>query len=53
MALVIAGDRSGVGKTTVTLMMLAALARQSQYRQRVQSFKVEFHSSSGTGLSYL
>jgi len=40
MALVIAGDRSGVGKTTVTLMMLAALARQSQYRQRVQSFKV-------------
>jgi cobyrinic acid a,c-diamide synthase len=37
MALVIAGDRSGVGKTTVTLALLAYLAQQ---RSRVQSFKV-------------
>ncbi|MFQ4135627.1 cobyrinate a,c-diamide synthase [Nodosilinea sp. PGN35] len=35
--LVIAGERSGVGKTTVTLALLAALAQQSS---RVQSFKV-------------
>lgn len=34
---VIAGERSGVGKTTVTLALLAALAQRSQ---RVQSFKV-------------
>lgn len=34
---VIAGERSGVGKTTVTLALLAALAQCSQ---RVQSFKV-------------
>ncbi len=37
MAIIIAGERSGVGKTTVTLALLAAL-RQRQ--QRVQSFKV-------------
>lgn len=37
MALVIAGDRSGVGKTTVTLALLSYLA---QHRSRVQSFKV-------------
>lgn len=37
MALVIAGERSGVGKTTVTLALLAALRRRSD---RVQSFKV-------------
>ncbi len=35
--LVIAGERSGVGKTTVTLALLAALAQKSS---RVQSFKV-------------
>ncbi|WOD38914.1 cobyrinate a,c-diamide synthase [Nodosilinea sp. E11] len=35
--LVIAGERSGVGKTTVTLSLLAALAQKSA---RVQSFKV-------------
>ena len=35
--LVIAGERSGVGKTTVTLALLAALAQKSA---RVQSFKV-------------
>ena len=34
---VIAGERSGVGKTTVTLALLAALGQRSQ---RVQSFKV-------------
>ena len=34
---IIAGDRSGVGKTTVTLAILAYLAAQSD---RVQSFKV-------------
>lgn len=33
---VIAGERSGVGKTTVTLALLASLCR----RQKVQSFKV-------------
>ena len=38
MALVIAGERSGVGKTTVTLALLAALARR--YPHQVQSFKV-------------
>ncbi|MEM7760022.1 MAG: cobyrinate a,c-diamide synthase [Cyanobacteria bacterium P01_A01_bin.40] len=37
MALIIAGNRSGVGKTTVTLAILAYLATQSK---RVQSFKV-------------
>lgn len=34
---VIAGERSGAGKTTVTLALLAALSRRSH---RVQSFKV-------------
>jgi cobyrinic acid a,c-diamide synthase len=37
MPLVIAGERSGVGKTTVTLALLAALKRQ---HCQVQSFKV-------------
>ncbi len=37
MTLVIAGERSGVGKTTITLALLAYLQRQSD---RVQSFKV-------------
>lgn len=37
MALIIAGERSGVGKTTVTLALLAALR---QRRNTVQSFKV-------------
>jgi cobyrinic acid a,c-diamide synthase len=37
MALIIAGERSGVGKTTVTLALLAALR---QRRSAVQSFKV-------------
>lgn len=37
MTIVIAGERSGVGKTTVTLAILAALLR---YSNRVQSFKV-------------
>src|SRR5919199_562116 len=37
MALVIAGERSGVGKTTVTLALLSSLSR---HKQRVQSFKV-------------
>jgi cobyrinic acid a,c-diamide synthase len=37
MSIIIAGDRSGVGKTTVTLALLAAL---HQRRQQVQSFKV-------------
>jgi cobyrinic acid a,c-diamide synthase len=37
MGLIIAGDRSGVGKTTVTLAILAYLAAQSR---KVQSFKV-------------
>ncbi|MFZ4640992.1 MAG: cobyrinate a,c-diamide synthase [Nodosilinea sp.] len=35
--LVVAGERSGVGKTTVTLALLAALGQRSR---RVQSFKV-------------
>ena len=37
MAIVLAGERSGAGKTTVTLALLTALARR---QQRVQSFKV-------------
>ncbi|MEH2208371.1 MAG: cobyrinate a,c-diamide synthase [Nostoc sp.] len=37
MALVIAGERSGVGKTTVTLTLLASLHRRDRL---VQSFKV-------------
>lgn len=37
MTLVIAGERSGVGKTTITLALLAALANR---HIRVQSFKV-------------
>lgn len=37
MALVIAGERSGVGKTTVTLALLSSMSRKSR---RVQSFKV-------------
>ncbi|AFZ20865.1 cobyrinate a,c-diamide synthase [Allocoleopsis franciscana] len=37
MALVIAGERSGVGKTTVTLALLSFLSR---HKQSVQSFKV-------------
>ena len=37
MALIIAGDRSGVGKTTITLAILAFLARRGK---KVQSFKV-------------
>ncbi|KAM3107311.1 cobyrinate a,c-diamide synthase [Phormidesmis sp. 146-33] len=37
MSIVIAGERSGVGKTTVTLALLAALRQRSQ---QVQSFKV-------------
>ncbi|HEY9597349.1 MAG TPA: cobyrinic acid a,c-diamide synthase, partial [Cyanophyceae cyanobacterium] len=37
MALIIAGDRSGVGKTTVTLALLSSLSRQNC---KVQSFKV-------------
>ncbi|MEO0374279.1 MAG: cobyrinate a,c-diamide synthase [Cyanobacteria bacterium P01_A01_bin.17] len=36
MTLIVAGERSGVGKTTVTLALLASLSRQRQ----VQSFKV-------------
>jgi cobyrinic acid a,c-diamide synthase len=37
MTLVIAGERSGVGKTTVTLALLSSLCRKSR---KVQSFKV-------------
>jgi cobyrinic acid a,c-diamide synthase len=37
MALIIAGDRSGVGKTTITLAILAYLKEQGK---KVQSFKV-------------
>ena len=37
MGLIIAGDRSGVGKTTITLAILAYLATKNK---RVQSFKV-------------
>lgn len=36
MTLIVAGERSGVGKTTVTLALLASLSRQ----EPVQSFKV-------------
>ena len=39
MALIVAGDRSGVGKTTITLALLASL-RQRFPHQVVQSFKV-------------
>lgn len=39
MTLIIAGDRSGVGKTTVTLALLASL-RQRFPHQTIQSFKV-------------
>ncbi len=39
MAIIIAGERSGVGKTTVTLALLAALKARSQ-ADKVQSFKV-------------
>ncbi len=38
MALMIAGERSGVGKTTITLSLLAALAQNST--ESIQSFKV-------------
>ena len=37
MALIIAGERSGVGKTTVTLALLSCLSRRGL---QVQSFKV-------------
>ena len=37
MALIIAGERSGVGKTTITLALLSLLAHQ---QETVQSFKV-------------
>ncbi|AFY72663.1 cobyrinic acid a,c-diamide synthase [Synechococcus sp. PCC 7502] len=37
MAVIIAGERSGVGKTTVTLALLAAMVSQDQ---SVQSFKI-------------
>ena len=37
MSIIIAGDRSGTGKTTVTLALLAALRKKNQ---AVQSFKV-------------
>lgn len=37
MSIAIAGERSGVGKTTITLAILAALKRR---QQQVQSFKV-------------
>ncbi len=37
MAIIIAGERSGSGKTTITLALVAALRRQNQ---SVQSFKV-------------
>ncbi|MFM7372856.1 MAG: cobyrinic acid a,c-diamide synthase, partial [Sphaerospermopsis kisseleviana] len=37
MSLIIAGERSGVGKTTVTLTLLASLCRRGV---KVQSFKV-------------
>jgi len=41
MAIIIAGERSGVGKTTVTLALLAALkARSPSEQSPVQSFKV-------------
>jgi cobyrinic acid a,c-diamide synthase len=37
MSVIIAGERSGVGKTTITLAILASMIRQGE---RVQSFKV-------------
>ena len=37
MALLIAGERSGVGKTTVTISLLAWLSQQNY---QIQSFKV-------------
>jgi cobyrinic acid a,c-diamide synthase len=37
MSLIIAGERSGVGKTTVTLTLLSSLCRR---KEQVQSFKV-------------
>ena len=37
MALIIAGERSGVGKTTITLALLSCLSRRGL---RVQPFKV-------------
>ncbi len=41
MAIIIAGERSGVGKTTVTLALLAAMkARSPFHKSLVQSFKV-------------
>lgn len=41
MAIIIAGERSGVGKTTVTLALLAAMkARSLSNQTSVQSFKV-------------
>ena len=41
MAIIIAGERSGVGKTTVTLALLAALkSRSPSHKSLVQSFKV-------------
>lgn len=41
MAIIIAGERSGVGKTTVTLALLAALkSRSPSNKSIVQSFKV-------------
>ena len=41
MAIIIAGERSGVGKTTVTLALLAAIkARSPSHKSLVQSFKV-------------
>ncbi|PZV15249.1 MAG: cobyrinic acid a,c-diamide synthase [Pseudanabaena sp.] len=41
MAIIIAGERSGVGKTTVTLALLAAMkARSLSTKSPVQSFKV-------------
>ena len=41
MAIIIAGERSGVGKTTVTLALLAAMkARSPVHKSLVQSFKV-------------
>ncbi len=41
MSIIIAGERSGVGKTTVTLALLAAMkARSPSHKSLVQSFKV-------------
>ncbi|MCX5935179.1 MAG: cobyrinic acid a,c-diamide synthase, partial [Pseudanabaena sp. LacPavin_0818_WC45_MAG_42_6] len=41
MAIIIAGERSGVGKTTVTLALLAAIqSRSRSTKSPVQSFKV-------------